>query len=129
MPGHPPFNINAILKPLRHAIYTSIYEVLRHMRLSFYRQIACFKLILVRKLLKILLYYLLAVLNWCKVWRIRTIEEVIELVLTLLDSYKVVVTASSMSRIVVFFEDKRRIILYLFLHYRLEDLVPIHLER
>jgi hypothetical protein len=43
-------------------------------------------------------------------------------------SYDVAFTASTVSRIVVFFEDKGGVILKPFFDYRFEDIIPIHLK-
>jgi hypothetical protein len=68
---------------------------------------SCFLLIPVQKFLAVLLYNLLTIFDRCKIKRVWTIEEVIQLVLTLLFDNNVVFRVFSMLRIIVFLQDKR----------------------
>jgi hypothetical protein len=121
-------HINAVLKALWHALNALIYKVLAYFLPSFVCYFAGFELIPMRKLLEMLLHHLPTVLDRGKVGWIASIEEVTEVVFAFPVGYEVAFTASTVSGILVFFEDEGGVVLELFFDYRFEDIIPIHLE-
>jgi hypothetical protein len=65
------------------------------------------------KLLQMLLHHLPAVLNRCKIRAVRTVKEVIQVIVPLPVSYNIASRASSMATIVVLLKDKVRVLLKL----------------
>jgi hypothetical protein len=118
------------LKPLEPAFNPGVDEVLAYFLSLFMCNFSCFLLIPVQKLLAVLLHNLPTIFDRYKVWRIWTIEEVIQLVLTLLFDNNVVFGVFSMPRIIVFLQDKRSLprILKLWFVNRFRYLIAINLK-
>jgi hypothetical protein len=75
-----------------------------------------------------LLHHLPAVLNRCKIRAVRTVEEVIQVIVPLPVGYNIASRASFMATVVVLFKDKVGVLLQPWLYHRLKDLIMVHLE-